>query len=162
MFTCIFPTQKNKRFRPDQVCFRMSRHVRPTYMYMYVRTLSTMTSQRCWCNCERMHWFSLYLCARRKCNFIFQQSLRIFTAMPKILYACSIFLLIKTRNNHPFKKKKLRTCLFSSPEFRGWSNEQLRHPLHTQTVQSCARHVHMYIYVQSVAFIQSVRPYDEL
>ena len=40
MFTRIFPTQKYQGFRPDQVCFHMSRHVHPTY-----GTLSTMTSR---------------------------------------------------------------------------------------------------------------------
>ena len=44
-----------------------------------------------------------------------------------------------------------------SPEFGGWSNEQLRHPLytlfsHVRTMFTCAL----------CAFIQSVRPYDEL
>ena len=42
MFTCIFLTQKYQGFRPDRVCFHMSRHVRPTY-----GTLSTMTNSRC-------------------------------------------------------------------------------------------------------------------
>ena len=36
------------------------------------------------CNGERAHWFYLGLCARHTCNFIFQQSIRILSAMPNI------------------------------------------------------------------------------
>ena len=52
------------------------------------------TMRRCWWNGERVHWFYLGLCARRTCNFIFQQSVRILSAIPKILCACNIFLLM--------------------------------------------------------------------
>ena len=80
--SCIFPSQKYEGFCPDRVCFLMPRprrgSVRPAY-----GMLSTMTSQRVSCNGERVHWFYLHVCARHTCNFILQQSVRIFTPLPK-------------------------------------------------------------------------------
>ena len=46
--------------------------------------------------------------------------------------------------------------VYSSPEFGGWSNEQLRHPLYT-IIGTMFSHVST-----MCAFIQSLRPYDEL
>ena len=87
----IFPTKFFQRFRPNRVCFCMSRLRRGVCPSDVVNDDFTM---QCWCNSERVHWFYLHVCARRTCNFIFQQSVRILSAMPNILCACNIFLLM--------------------------------------------------------------------
>ena len=52
--TCIFPTQKYRGFRPGLFPYVQTRpfHVR------YVVN-NDFTTQRCWCNGERVHWFYL-------------------------------------------------------------------------------------------------------
>ena len=60
------------------------------YMYISNQKISRVPSS------ERVHWFYLHVhvCARHTCNFIFQQSVRILSAMPKVLCACNVFLLM--------------------------------------------------------------------
>ena len=111
MFTCI-SDPNFFRVPPNWVCFRMSR---PYQGYMYVcptyGTWSTMTS-RCDGVDETvnvctgftymymyMYMYLMYFCACRTCTcicFIFHQSVMIFTAMPNILCACNIFVLMKS------------------------------------------------------------------
>ena len=98
---------------------------------------------------KRVHWF--YLCARRTYNFIFQQSVRIFTAMPKILCACNIL------SADELTTAKWKTCngpvlfsfahvYFSSPELSLgvgaiWAIEPP--PIHNSTMFSSHMRFHM-------------------
>ena len=78
----IFPTKKYQGFRPDWVCFRMSK---PCQGYDVDATVNACTG-------------FTYVHAIHP---IFQQSVRIFTTMPKVLCACNIFLLMNELQVNP-------------------------------------------------------------
>ena len=64
---------------------------------------STMTSRWCWCNGERMQWWTRALVLFTSVNAVH--------AMPKILCACNVFLLINYMRN-PQNGKHATTAQF--------------------------------------------------